>query len=276
MKTILVGDCAPDRLYRLSDPDAPTEQEFEFAVAKVLSCIYPAYKCVVFGGTFHLEGREHRPDLALVARDFSHWFIIEVELASHSFFEHVLPQVRAFRYGDPHHDCITILARELDVSRSQAETLIVHVPSTVAVVANRREPAWETGLGALDIQLLAVSVFTSPAGISAVELDGTLHVAREHLGFGRYSVTDKSIRFPTVMRLPQGRLQFDDPDGALSWWMVVHGSEAIWATKEVGTPTIPHGAFVQLVRTFDGRLLLHRTWDHGEPPRGRRYRPTGT
>src|ERR1700730_17442443 len=101
MRTIMVGDCHVDRVYRQSDPDAPSESEFEFCVARALSCVYPDFRCVVFNGSFRYDDRTYRPDLALVANDFSHWFLIEVELVSHSFEGHVLPQVQAFRYGTP-------------------------------------------------------------------------------------------------------------------------------------------------------------------------------
>jgi hypothetical protein len=113
MRTILVGDCAADRLYQLSDPDALTEPEFEYAVARALTCIYQNFRCIVFGGSFHYLDRTHKPDLALVAKDFSHWFIIEVELISHSLDLHVLPQIRTFSYGVPAADCISILSKQL-------------------------------------------------------------------------------------------------------------------------------------------------------------------
>jgi len=93
MRTIMVGDCSPERVYQLSDPDAPNETEFEYTVARILSCVYPDFLCIVFGGGFKYDDRISRPDLAMIARDFSHWFIIEVELVSHSFMDHVLPQV---------------------------------------------------------------------------------------------------------------------------------------------------------------------------------------
>src|SRR5712691_2053095 len=112
MKIILIGDCAPDRIYRMSDPYAPYENEFELAVAKILSCIYSTYHCVMFSGGFLYGDRLYRPDLALVSKDLSHWFVLEVELVSHSLERHVLPQALAFRYGDPQQDCVTLLARE--------------------------------------------------------------------------------------------------------------------------------------------------------------------
>lgn len=259
MRTLLVGECAPERLFSLNDPDAPTEVEFEYAVAKALACIYSRYFCIVFSGTFIHEGRGFRPDLALIARDFSHWFIIEVELTTHSFKDHVLPQVRAFRYGDPQKDCIDILTRELKIDSKHIVTFLTNIPSTVAVIANKRDPHWESSLAAHDIQFLAVSVFQSPAGALAVEVDGSLHARRESLGFGTYSATDRSLRFTKNIRLPSGRVQFDDPSGGLSWWTVAQSGDATWATKELGTPDIPHNALVQIIRTFDGRLLLQRT-----------------
>ena len=256
MRTLLVGECAPERLFSLSDPDAPTEAEFEHAVAKALACIYPNYHCTVFSGTFLHEGRGFKPDLALIARDFSHWFIIEVELITHSFANHVLPQVRAFRYGDPQSDCIVLLSRDLGIGPQHIERLIVSVPSTVAVVANKRDPKWESSLASHDIQLLAVSVFQSPAGVMAVEVDGSLYSRRESLGFGTYSAPDRSLRFAHTIRLPVGRVQFDDPSNSLSWWTITQENNATWATKDTGTADIPHGALVQVIRTFEGRLLL--------------------
>lgn len=258
MRTLIVGECAPDRLYRMTDPDAPNEAEFEFAVVKALSCVYSSYRCVVFGGGFRYDDRVYRPDLALVARDFSHWFVIEVELVSHSFDGHVLPQVRAFQYGFPEPDCATVLARELAVSREQARTLIDFVPHSVAVVANKREARWEIALRALTIQMLTISVFRSVKGVDAMEVDGTLEVLAESLGFGIYSATDRSLRFHKTLRLPAGPVQIDDPAGAPASWTVTPSDGATWVTKDVGAPDIEHGTHLQLIRTVDGRLSFRR------------------
>lgn len=256
MRTILVGTCAPERLFRVTDPDAPTEAEFELAVAKILSCVYPNYRCVLFGGTFVHNQRGFRPDLALVARDFSHWFIIEVELVSHSFEDHVLPQVRAFHYGEPMPDCCTALARQLEISTQQAETLLTFVPRTVAVVANRHDRDWEVALAAHGIQMLSVSVFRTTSGTEAVEVEGRLEVVAENLGFGTYSATDRSLRFAKGTRLTAGEVQIYDLSGAPGIWVVVPSPEAIWVTKSVGAPDIPDGKHVRLIRGFDGRLSL--------------------
>lgn len=258
MKRLLVGDCHIDRIFDLMDPDAPTEQEFEFTVAKALSCAYPNYKCVVFTGSFRLEEQRHRPDLALVAGDFSHWFVLEVELASHSLERLVLPQVRAFRYGETEPDCEVILARELGVDPGRASTLVRYVPRSVAVVVNHEDEGWRRALDVNGIQMLVVSVFKARTGEMAVHLQGSLEAPAENLGFGTYSATDRSIRFPALVRLPDGAVRIDDRDGGVGIWRVTRAGEVAWITKEAGLPNIDDGAFVQLVRTLDGRISLLR------------------
>ncbi|HZR86485.1 MAG TPA: hypothetical protein VFB02_06760 [Bradyrhizobium sp.] len=258
MRRIVVGNCVKERLLRLVDPDAPTEAEFEQQVVRALSCFFPNHQCIVFTGGFRLDGEVLRPDLALFPADYSHWFVVEVELTSHSFERHVLPQVRAFRYGEPLDDCASQIAKALNISVPQATTLVRHVPRNVAVVMNKREPTWEIALRSHSIQLLIVSAFSSEAGLDAVELDGDLEVFQESLGFGLYSATDRSLRFPTSVRLPTGRIQIHDPLGSTSLWTVARDGVYAWITKDVGLPSIPHDSHIQLLRTVDGRITLKR------------------
>jgi hypothetical protein len=258
VRTILFNECADGSLYQLADPDAPNEMEFQSWVARALTCVYPGYSCLLFEGSFVHGDRSYRPDLALVAKDFSHWFVIEVELVSHSFEKHVLPQVRAFCYGTAGQDCVSVLARELGISPVQAKTLIEFVPRAVVVIANKREPHWQIALKAHDIQLLAVSVFRSKKGLDAVELDGTLEVTSESLGFGVYSVADRSMRFHKSLRLPAGGVQINDPSGGLAFWTVTPDGDRTWVTKDVGFPDIEDGSYVQLVRTIDGHVSMRR------------------
>jgi len=258
MTTILVGDCVKENLFEIWDADAARETEFELIVAKALMCIYPHHHCFPFGGTFKHDGSVYRPDIALVAKDMSHWFVIEVELVSHSFDGHVLPQVRAFRYGDPQPDCVSVLARELKMDRSQIKTFLITVPKTVVVIANRRHRDWEIALRSHDIQLLAVSAFNSPVGKQAVEVDGRLVANEEHVEFGLYVATDRSLRFHHGVSLPDGDIMVDDFSGAGSIWTVTRDSAFAWVTKSQGTPDITHGTHVQMIRVFGGRFLVKR------------------
>lgn len=256
MKRIIIGDCKQGQQFDMLDPDIVSEQEFEHCLATILPCFYQDYTVFVFGGSFQYDTQARRPDLAMVAKDFSHWFIIEVELVTHSLDKHVLPQVKAFRYGQPQSDCISILRRELNVSATQAETLLHHVPRGVAVIANKPEPKWDVVLRAHDIQMLSAIRYSTPNGPTAVALSGSLEVSIESMGFGKYSSVDKAMRFPRTLRASPGKLQIADPEGATAIWTVTFDSTGAWITRDEGTPNIPDGMLVQLIRNYGDRITM--------------------
>jgi hypothetical protein len=217
----------------------------------------------MFSGGFQYDDRIYRPDMALIAKDFSHWFIIEVELVTHSFENHVLPQVRSFQYGKAQPDCVNSLVSSKLVNVQQAETLMSFVPRTVAVIANKWNSDWYQGLSALQIQFLAISVFRSTEGQDAIEINGRLEAFKAHLGFGRYAAIDRSLVFPKDLSLPDGAAQINDPEGSLATWVIRRDSKFAWMVKETGTPDLPDDCYVQLVRTLDGGLSLRRPGPRG-------------
>jgi len=258
VKIIGVGDGEGAEVFFLVDPDAQSETEFESRVVVASSRFFRKYRCIVFGGSFQYDGQVRHPDLAFIARDFSHWFVVEVELVSHSLWGHVLPQVHAFQYGRPMPDCVSVLARELGIERESAKTLIELVPRATVVIANKRDPVWEVALRAVNVQLVTLSVFESTAGAQVMGIDGVLEVAAESLGFGKYIAVDRSLIFPAELTVPDGIIQIDDANASLGTWVVRHESKATWVTKEHGTPDILNGSHVQLIRTWDGRITLRR------------------
>jgi hypothetical protein len=110
----------------------------------------------------------------------------------------------------------------------------------------------------LDVQMLVVLVYDSNQGQVAFEIEGGLERSQENIGFGEYSATDRSIRFHRGTALPLGRVQVADSDGGPSWWIISPSPDAIWMTKEAGTLDVKNGAFLQMIRTVEGRLLLRR------------------
>ncbi len=258
MKTLIVPKDSQQQIYQMLDPDAPSEIAFTADVVRALAQVYPNYHCIVFSGSFAYDAEVYQPDLALVAKDYSHWFVIEVELVSHSLTRHVLPQVRAFRYGVPQADCAVQLARELKVERAQAMTLANLVPFGVAVVANKHDAQWKLVLTTHEVQFLSVSAFRSLGGSLALEVDGYLEVLAMSLGFGSFSAIDRSLRFDRAVALPSGTIQIIDPSGAAALWTVARDDRFTWVRKDAGIPDIENGASVQLRKTVDGRLSLRR------------------
>lgn len=258
MSMLIVGKCRPTHRFRLLDATGMLEAEFENDVAQALMCYAPDFACAPFHGTFRFEHESYRSDLALLARDASHWFVVEVELTSHSLNGHVVPQVRALRYGEPQPDCVKSLAAGAGISSEQASRLVHEVPRSVIVVANKRSVEWEYALRAVDVGLLAVSVYSSPEGERAYEVNGTLEVPIACLGFGTYSATDRGIIFPRSIGLAPGMVQIEDVETGHGLWQVVHEGVRTWVLRTDAEPAIQDGGLVQLQRTLKGRVLLVR------------------
>jgi hypothetical protein len=145
------------------------------------------------------------------------------------------------------------------MDRGQIQTFLLTVPRTVAVIANKRHRDWEISLQSLQVQLLTVSAFTSPSGVKAVEVDGKLVAQQEHVAFGQYFATDRTLRFHHDVKIPNGEVMIDSFDGSGGVWMVTRDSAWAWVTKKQGTPDIVNGSFVQIIRAFGGRFSLRRS-----------------
>jgi hypothetical protein len=257
MRTLVTGECKPDNIFHLVDPTETSEIDFEAEVVKALTCLLPKYFCGVFAGNFLLEGERKSADLALIHKSLSHWFVVEVELASHSLEHHVIPQVRCFRFGEPESSCVTSLCRGFHgITKDQAERLLVHVPRCVAVVSNIYDPVWHPALRALDVQFLTVSIFKDFMGRTAHEVHGQLTVVRESLGFAQFSAVDNSLRLPKSSGLGLGALRVEDQFGSAGVWTSREEGGNIWLTKDRGSALIQNGAYVQIVKTIDGRICL--------------------
>lgn len=257
MRSLLIGECKFDNVYQLVDPSEFLEIDFEAEVIKALTCLFPQYACGIFAGSFVRDLERHSADLALIHRTLSHWFVVEVELASHSLEHHVIPQVRSFLYGEPEASCVISLCRAFpEMSREQALSILRHVPRSVAVISNVFDPMWHPALCALGVQMLSLSVFRNHEGRIAYEMDGQLTVVSESLGFARFSAVDNAIRLPRSCGLSLGPLRVEDEYGAVGLWTVREDGANVWITKDRGRALIDNGEQVQVLRTLEGRVCF--------------------
>lgn len=257
MNVLIAGACRAENIYSLVDPSGFSESEFEDHVRAALRCAYPDYHCIPFRGGFAFDENKHEADLALVHKTYSHWFVLEVELVSHSLRHHVLPQVRSFRFGAPLDSCVTYLCRHLPgVELTQAYSLLNFVPRGVAVIANRQEQEWSNTLQGCDVQFSTVSVFRGVDDALAYSVDGSLSVPRTSLGFFVYSSPNRSVRIPHEASLPEGTVQIEDPYGIVGLWVVRYAEDGAWVTKDVGDPGIPHNSVLQLLMTETGKITM--------------------
>lgn len=257
MKALITDRNTPQGTYVSVDPTSFLEGEFEVEVVKALTCLYPDYLCGIFSGMFILEGDRRKCDIALIHKELYHWFVIEVELAGHSLDNHVLPQIRCFRYGEPDSTCVTSLMTAFDVlSREQAKAILTHVPRHIAVISNLHVPTWMTSLKALDTQHLVVTVFKNCDGDTIHEIDGKLIAKKNTIGFAIYSEIDKCMRIKSGCGIPPGVVEIIDQFGSITLWTVHEKDGVLWISKNEGIALLPHNCYVQINLTTDGRFVL--------------------
>src|ERR1051326_3116272 len=78
------------------------EAEFENVLLRRADVLFPEYFMVEFKTEVQGDSDIGKPDFALIEKKYRIWWVVEVELAHHSFAGHVLPQVDTFasgRYG---------------------------------------------------------------------------------------------------------------------------------------------------------------------------------
>jgi hypothetical protein len=260
MRIFIGGNCASEAVFNLLDPSAFSEAGFEAHAVMALACAYPEYHCIAFRADFSFENQVRRSDLALVHKSFSHWFIVEVELLSHSLTGHVVPQLRCFRYGEPLSSSAGLLSDAIpQMDYSRAVSFLQFIPRSVAVIVNRSSTEWRSCFKGLDVQMLTLSVYRRNDGQIAHEIEGSLLVVKENLGFFRYSAIDRSLRLPPMLTDIGGRVLIEDPFGVTGSWLVSRTEEAVWLTKEMGDPGLPHNELLQILRTANGGLKLSLT-----------------
>ena len=154
-------------------PGSLYEAEFERILVQYLGTICPGYVSVPFKLTVTATHGAARADLALVQSNYLAWWVVEVELATHSLSGHVLPQVRTLAeatYGRRVADYLATKADCLD--RTKLRDMIRGEQPRVLVIANSRCEDWERPLKRYGARLAFFQLFRSQRGIYLVVTDG--------------------------------------------------------------------------------------------------------
>lgn len=117
--------------------------------------------------------RTNRPDLVFIKKDYSKWFVVEVELSTHRF-THVREQVETFasgNYGDEHVKYLFSRYSDRLVEEDLDEMIKSRSPN-VMVVVNDEIAKWETELKPLRCRIGIFQIYHDREGKSLYRLKG--------------------------------------------------------------------------------------------------------
>jgi hypothetical protein len=140
------------------------ERDYENLIIKNCADLFPRWIPVPF--KVDVVGEDSvvkRPDLALIDPDYRKWCVVEVELAHHDIFSHVLPQVNVFCHGKYDEEHARHLARrEPSLDRKRLNQMMLGSPPDVMVIVDRPDTGWKRHLKPLGAMLNIVEPFRGP------------------------------------------------------------------------------------------------------------------
>jgi len=157
------------------DATAFYENEFESIILQNASLLAPGAHLVPFKEVVSDSYASNCPDLALIDEEYRYWWVIEVELTSHSLSSHVLPQVRTFvegRYGEDHVRALLRHAPFLDERRLR--DMMRGESPEIVVIANRFVDAWHRELRKVGVHFAVFNLFRSAENADIMYFDGNL------------------------------------------------------------------------------------------------------
>jgi hypothetical protein len=158
------------------DPIAPNsvfEPEYEELVLQHSAALFPDFECVPYTRLVNSPVGDSKADLALVDRDYRSWYVLEIELASHSLSGHVLPQMQRLslaRYGAD--DAAWIASRNSHLDANRMRYLMDSVSPGFMVIVNAPVPGWIEPLRWLGVSVAIVEPFRNRLDKHVLRVNG--------------------------------------------------------------------------------------------------------
>lgn len=245
--------------YELS-PTALAESEFESLLVQNAEIIRPNHRMLPFKKTAYANDRSARADLAIVANDYRHWMVVEVEMIRHDLHSHVIPQIRTLSEADYTAEHAQYLAERDDTldARKLTEMMRGETPE-VLVLVNKHDNEWMREIRRYGAHMMVFEIFRSETsnrhifGING-DLPDYAHDVLSELTFGAVPRI-LLVSSPATLGFQPGKQQAVFIDGQVTYWERFDTATSCYLTP-VGSMPIKPGFTYALVRNEAGQLAI--------------------
>jgi hypothetical protein len=240
----------------LRDPSTISEKEFREIVIDAFANVFHEYIIFPFSYDFLYNFKTLRPDIALVKKDLSHWFIGEIEIYGHSLKRHILPQVDCFKYGQISKNAYKAIAKYMSINSARAKTFIQCIPRQILLVTNYNDREWGLECARRMISLIQIEIFFSQRTKDIVtQIYGGLYYSSVSLGFGVAFPAEKAVKLSSQIKISEGR-KVIYTDRGNSNWFVKKEKRYTSLIKLNGNHEFSAGAAIQLIQDSNKNLSL--------------------
>ena len=237
------------------------ESDFESLILSRANALFPQFHVVPFRIPIESEEGRRIPDLALVDFTYRFWWVVEVELAHHSLYGHVIPQVEVFargKYGEEH--ASHLANRRDDLDRSALQDMIMGAQPRVLVVVNRNVPDWIEPIHRLDAMVAIVEIFRSGRNQHILRVNGDYPEGEDaHIAsLCRLDGTLPNLLLvdsPASLGVATGEHISIEFNGGLTSWSRLDTSDRVWLVPLGRNPLVAKQEYV-IMRDADSRLVL--------------------
>lgn len=238
------------------------ESDYENLLLAHAEFLYPTFHLVRFKCDVASEFGTARPDLALIDKNYRKWWVVEVELASHSLDDHVEPQVRILANGAYNRRHAEVLSRnDSALDSARISDMVLGAQPRVLVIVNSVEAGWQLSLRRWDALIGVIEVFRSERGVEVLRMNGDhperiddvhLSVCRVDPLLKRSLIVDSPASLGIVAG---GKLSIWFENG-ITEWMRVDAANRVWLMPTRRWPLPSKALVFNLMGDGTGQMRL--------------------
>lgn len=240
-------------------PNALSEAEFESLLVQNADLIRSNTSIVPFKKTVYSDGTSARGDLAMVALDYRHWVVVEVEMSRHDLYSHVIPQVRTLReglYTQDHANYLLEKNPHFDINKLN-DMLRGNSPE-VLVLVNKPDDEWLRELRRYGVHMMVFEIFRSRSNRHIFVIDGELpRFAQSFLTELSFGLLPRclTVASPAALDFAPGVRVPIFVEEQVTYWECFHTATEVFLTP-IGSLPIKTGQKYALVQMEDGQYAI--------------------
>jgi len=135
--------------------------------------IFPEYYVIPFKPQIQSDFDLVKPDLAIIEKNYRYWWVVEIELCTHSLFDHIIPQLKKLKSAQYDLSLVDNFCRELPtLEKSKIVDMLKGKPPEVLLILNKPMEAWVSELRRLNVLCMIIEAFRSERNSLLLRING--------------------------------------------------------------------------------------------------------
>ncbi len=244
-------------------PETFSEMDVEQKILIHAPIVYPEFHVFPFKLTVESPHGNAKPDLIFIAKDYSDWWVCEVELGHHSFAAHVENQIQILTEAKYDIKEAKYICKKYSLlNYDKTLKLFRSVSAKILVIVNEPKKDWINPLAKYRALLGVFELFRSKQNNEIFRVNGQ-YPSRYIKHISKCFVHPTAQRLlgvvaPKELNLPKrGRITLKY-NNCITEWQRVDTDGQVWLSP-VGQPFLDGIHDYEIYRQGDGTLVLRRT-----------------